>query len=358
MRSGNTVTWRVTTLPASALAIEPAADPNRVAHVWLSAPAGTRAALSDELGSVDTVSVARGGARAIVPELSGTLRAASRNFAATATLRDSLVLRPVLVLGQAGWEAKFVVAALEEHGWSVDARLSVAPSGDVRQGAQRVVIDTAQYAAVVAIDSVAARYSDQIVRYVRAGGGLIAHGEAARLSALAPVLPGTVTGAASLPAVFTSEPARASPRAALALAALGRLKPGAVALESRSSPNGEEIAAAAWRVNNGRVLQLGYYNTWRWRLASSDDNAVAAHRDWWASLVSGVAYAPRVALAKNDIVEPTPLASLVESLGPAQGQGQLAATIFDHPRLTSALFVVLLTALVLEWTLRRFRGLR
>ena len=36
-------------------------------------------------------------------------------------------LGAVVIIGRAGWEAKFVAAALEERGWSVRLRVSVAP---------------------------------------------------------------------------------------------------------------------------------------------------------------------------------------------------------------------------------------
>src|ERR1035437_2984585 len=58
---------------------------------------------------------------------------------------------PVLGGGDAGWGAKFAVAALEEQGWRVEARLFVAPGADVLQGAA-VAIDTSRFSAIVALD--------------------------------------------------------------------------------------------------------------------------------------------------------------------------------------------------------------
>ena len=46
-------------------------------------------------------------------------------------------LRSIVVVGGAGWEGKFIVAALEERGWPVIARFSVAPNVDVAQGCDR-----------------------------------------------------------------------------------------------------------------------------------------------------------------------------------------------------------------------------
>jgi len=193
---------------------------------------------------------------------------------------------------------------------------------------------------------------------VREGGGLVVAGDGAALGSLAPILPATVTAPPSLPGVFATA-SGASPRGALALAPLGRLKPGALALETRGGPGGrQEIAAAAWRVGQGRVVQLGYHDTWRWRLAGAEADPVRAHRAWWAVLVSGVAFAPRAPLALREPLEPTPRASLVATLGPPGSGPAVRAARFDDPRLVPVLFAVLLGALLLEWAARRLRGSR
>lgn len=357
--AGTAVTWGGAAPAPSAVAVEPVADPERSMRLWVAAPAGARVVLRDGLGAVDSVVVARGGARLTVPRLEGMLRAASGGAEATAAVRDSLVLRPLLLLGQAGWEAKFTLAALEERGWQVDARLAVAPSGDVRQGPAKVEIDTGRYAAVVVLDSVAVRYAGQIARYVRDGGGLVAAGEAASLRSLAPLMPAASVGTPSLPGVFASDSAGRSPRTALALASLGPLRPGGIALETRPRPLGrQEIAAAAWRVGQGRVVQVGYYDIWRWRLGGVGGDPVRAHRAWWAVLVSGVAYAPRIPLPAPEPLEPTPLASLLSTLGAASPRPPLTRGLLADPRFIPFLFAVLLASLLLEWASRRLRGSR
>ena len=355
-------TWSGAAPPPIAVAVEPVADPRHSARVWVAAPAGARILVRDELGLLDSATVTRGGARLVVPDLEGAVHAGLRHAEAAAAARDSVVLRPVLVLGMAGWEAKFALAALEEHGWQVETRLAVAPSGDVRQGTARVAIDTGRYAAVIALDSVAARYAGQLTSYVRQGGGLLAVGEAASLAALAPLLPAAVTAPPSLPRTFTADTARAgaNPRDALALAPLGRLKDGALALETRAGRTGGagQVAAAAWRVGQGRVVQIGYRDTWRWRMAGAETDPVRAHRAWWAALVSGVAYGPRLPRRLAEPLEPTPLASLVATLGPPTSRPTTALGLLDDPRLLRVLFAVLLAALALEWASRRLRGAR
>ena len=369
-RAGTSVTWGGTVPIPTGVAAEPVADPRRPIQAWVAAPAGTRVVLRDRLGVVDSGAVARGGARLVVPRVDGALRATAGDIEAVAAVHDSLILRPILLLGQAGWEAKFALAALEEHGWRVDARLAVAPSGDTRQGADRVAIDTGRYAAVVALDSVAGRYAAQLLGYIRDGGGLIAIGDGAGLRSLAPVLPGSVSGPPSLPGRFTRDSASqsASPRVALALAPIRSLKAGALPLETRARGGREEIAAAAWRVGRGRVVQIGYWDTWRWRMAGAENDPVGAHRAWWAALVSGVAFAPRVPLPTQDplgqaplgqdALEPTPLASLITALGPASPRSSLPSSLLDSPNLVPILFALMLGALLLEWTSRRLRGSR
>src|SRR6185437_16402071 len=65
------------------------------------------------------------------------------------------------------------------------------------------------------------------------------------------------------------------------------LKPDAEIVQRR----GPGIAIAARRVGAGRVLQVGYDETWRWRMAGGPGSA-AQHRAWWAGIVSAIAYAP------------------------------------------------------------------
>lgn len=349
--AGTPATWAGTAPVPSAVTVEPVADPRRPSHVWVAAPAGAAVTLRDELGVLDSVTPARGGVRVVVPRLEGAATMQVENTEAAAAVRDSLVLRPVLVLGQAGWEAKFVLAALEERGWKVDARLAVAPSGDVRQG-PAPKIDTAGYAAVIALDSVAARYAGAIRRYVTDGGGLLAVGEGAALRALAPVLPASVVAPPLPKAPFAGD--TLPPRRSLALAPLGELEDGAVPLETRDST----LAAAAWRVGQGRVVQVGYLDTWRWRMAGANDESAEAHRAWWAALVSSVAYAPRIARPVTAPLEPTPFSSLVAALGPATVQPAATPSFFDDPRVAAIAFGVMLLALLAELASRRVRGLR
>ena len=150
--------------------------------------------LSDTLGPLDSVRAAGTGARIYVPKVRRMVDARIGSVVARAPALDSVKLRRLLLIGRAGWEVKFTLAALEERGWVVDAHIAVSPKSDVLQG-KILAIDTAQYSAVIALDSTAGRYSDRIAAFVKQGGGLIMWSPAARARGLAALAPGAELGA-------------------------------------------------------------------------------------------------------------------------------------------------------------------
>jgi hypothetical protein len=107
--------------------------------------------MSDEVGVIDTLPQHDAGASVTLNSMAGRLSARAKSSVASTVVRDSVVLRRILVIGEAGWESKFVVAALEEEGWKVDALIRVAPGVDVTQGS--AAIDTSRYSAVIALDA-------------------------------------------------------------------------------------------------------------------------------------------------------------------------------------------------------------
>ena len=129
-------------------------------------------------------------------------------------------------------------------------------------------------------------------------------------------------------------------------------------LESR----GNAGAVAARRVGAGRVVQSGYDETWRWRMAGGDE-AASAHREWWSRLVSAVAYAPLVQrTSTGDValgtIDETPLASLIDALGSATTLTAGLAPETDGTAPTRVLFALVVASLLLEWASRRLRGAR
>ena len=323
--AGTEASWDGQTPAPSAVSVEPVADPQKPSRVWVATQPGAQVELRDELGALDSTTAQGFGTVFVLPRLEGRLQASiDGNGLATNDLQDSVSIKSALVVSMAGWEGKFIAAALEERGWQVDARFAVAPSGDVEQGTQQVRLDTARYSFVVAVDSVIKRYADQLPRYVRQqGGGLIVVGEASSVPALAPLLPAR-WGIPSRPIDFRPETAE-DPRQSFALGDLYNLKDGAMVLETRE----DDVAVAGWRVGDGRVIQIGYLGTWRWRMAGLAEDAVEAHRLWWSALASGVAYAPRFDHRISGQVEPTPLATMVDRSGPRCASELELAGILD-----------------------------
>jgi hypothetical protein len=321
---GTTVTWSAAApLLASAIDAEPVADPRGGTRVRVAAPGGARVIVRDALGPLDSIRVAPGGL-GITMTIPALLRGVDGVVAGTparGVVVDSLTLRHLLVLGRAGWESKFLVRSLEEEGWMVDLRLAVAPTADVVQG-HVGAIDTARYAAVLAVDSSVAPAATRIATYVRSGGGLVLMGSAAHTSALLP---------ATAP---TSD---------------------AVVLERRGGAG----AVAARRVGMGRVIQVQSDDTWRWRMAGGDSGA-ARHRAWWAGVVASVAYAPRTERPLPADADAAPLAHLIDALGPPVATAASAppGRIPLDPTRSPWVFGAVLATLVLEWASRRLRGRR
>lgn len=345
--AGTRVSWKGN-LPAAAVAAHAVASPQGGIRVLTAAPTANRVSVEDDLGLIEGANAHAGGAIFDIPSASGSLVAKAGATRATADAPDSVRVGRVLVIGRAGWESKFVTAALEEAGWKVDANMRVAPAVDVTQGSISP-IDTSRYSAVVALDGTAASRASDIARYVSSGGGLILAGTAGSVEAFASLRPGS-TGAVQTPSALEGEPGAASLRS-LALVPIASLRSDAIRLESRDGVT----AIAARRHNSGRVLQAGYVETWRWRMGGGDSSP-AEHREWWTRAVSSVAYAPvvREAVVTNDNA---PVARLVAAIGPSS---QTTSSLATHARSISLwlLAAALAISLLGEWASRRLRGAR
>jgi hypothetical protein len=252
------------------------------------------------------------------------------------------------VIGNAAWETKFVTAALEEEGWKVDAFIHVAPQVDVTQGAI-ASIDTSRYSAVVAVDEAAAPYADRIAQFARSGGGVVLTPQAAATDALASLRSGAANRVSSEDASIQAS--GSVNLANLPLAPITSLRADAVPLEKR----GSGVAVAARRVFAGRVAQLGYEDTWRWRMAGAPD-AVRDHRLWWSNIVASVAYAPRISRTINEGADAAPLASFVAAVGPSSSASSASNAAANVQRWPMWLFLLIAVALLAETASRRLRG--
>ncbi len=346
--AGRPVRWGGKPAPV-AVSVEPLADPAGGWRVLAAGPDSAVLRVADSLGALDSLTATGGGASVMVPRVVGGVALTAGAQAALVSPGDSLVLRPVVVFGAPTWETKFTIAALEERGWRVDARIPLSPDTAVVQGRPRS-LDTARVLAVVALDGTAAREARAILAFVRQGGGLVLGPGAAAAPAFAALRP-AVSGAREAAPVF--EVSAAEPRRALALAPLERLAEHAVALERR----GGRVAVAAHRVGLGRVVQLGYDETWRWRMAGPD-GSVDTQRRWWTALVGSVAYRPTLAAEPEVAAHDAPLARMAAALGPAASIDYARQSPGGDPRKRPPwwLFVAGMVALVGEWASRRLRG--
>lgn len=368
--AGTRVTWSDDGLTPLAVDAEPVADPEGATRVRVAVPSGTAVMMSDRGGVLDTlVRQSRGarptlGATMTLPEANSDVDVLAGNgrTAARAVVGDSLLFKRVLVLGRVGWESRFVVDALEQRGWRVDAHLALAPGNDIRQGVgegRRLAIDTARYAAVVVLDSSVTWATVRLLGYARSGGGVVLAGTAADIMGLRPIvsgIPGAVLGDGPLTPRDSAPP---DVRAALGLIPILGLTADAVSLDRRGGGGGGGgggvIAQAARRIGLGRVMQVGYTDTWRWRMIAAD--GVRAHRDWWAGIVSSVAYAPAVRRWDRPASDPAPLLGLGAALGPPTAATNERPPT-DEARWREWMVAAALGALLLEWASRRLRGAR
>ncbi len=342
--AGTAVRWRDEGVAPVALELVPVSDPAGGVRALVAAPAPAVVRLADGTGTLDSADAAGGGASFVVPGRPQRLSARVGGQTAGAAA-DTLARRRLAVLGRAGWETKFVIAALEERGWLVDARVAVAPGITVAQGAA-FPLDTASHAAVVVLDSIEPAAAAAVARFVDRGGGLVLGGAAAA-GPLGGIAPATHGGAVR-PATQVFDARR--PRRAIGYTALVP-RPGAIGLERQ----GGHVVVAARRAGTGRVVETGYDETWRWRM--SGDEALEAHGAWWAALVAAAAYRPEAGPSSGTgVTDPAPRAALHEALGgPTQFTG-VPPRPGEPTRRLPPVAALLFAALLAEWASRRLRG--
>jgi hypothetical protein len=384
-RAGMTVGWTTPEpVPPAVMTVEQTTSPTGETRASGLSRSGAEVEIVDALGSLGVIRTGASGALTMRGSFSAPVTATMPGAKPSVARRDSLLLRPVLVVGQAGWESKFVVTALEEVGWRVSAYLQVAPSTAVTQVSEAAVdrapttlaatrasrsgselprLDTAFFAAVVLLDSGITPAPAELRRFVLSGGGLVLAGSAATPStrALRDLAPGQATARSPGMAGALGS---ANPRRGLAARFLVPVSATATTLESRAA----RPVVIAGRVGSGRVIQLGYEETWRWRMTGIGEEAPDAHRAWWSAVVGAVAHAPPAArphlppsaLYQRDASDDSaPLAAMIGDLGqPAVSSAGPALGRPNARLIESILFSVFVAGLIGEWLLRRLRGAR
>lgn len=344
-RAGGEVRWRGAA-PSLAIGTERAREPSGPVRVLVAAEPGSPLALSDSAGALDSLRPRAGGASLEASDVVGAVRARRGAMTASAAVPPAAQLRAVLVLGRASWESRFVSAALGEAGWRVRARVPAAP-GVIISDPALLPIDTARYDVIVVLDSTAADLAPEIARFVRSGGGLVVAGNSSSLGALRPLVP--ARSAERRPGRILLE-ADSVTRADLPVRPLVGLRDDAVPIERLSSG----LTVAVRRAGNGRVLAVGYDESWRWRMLGGASGA-SAHRTWWSRTVGLVAPERDAGTVRGSDAAPT--AALVEALGPATAASALAPEA-ARDALPLALLVAVALALLAETASRRFRGAR
>ncbi|MBC7842476.1 MAG: hypothetical protein H7099_09190, partial [Gemmatimonadaceae bacterium] len=316
------------------------------------------AALSDAAGAIDSTPLSKSGMASRTGPVQGALRVGTRTSTAAASPLSASVpaVARVLVLGDATWESRFLIATFEEDGWPVDAAVTLSPKVRITQGAATLP-SRGRHSVVVVLPGTPSSTIAALPAFVRSGGGLVIVGRAARIGALASLRAGTP--GATVDGEVGAEASDAA-RHGLDLVPISSLVAGAISLESRDG----KIAVAARRVGAGRVVQVGYDNSWLWRMAGNDD-APVMHRRWWTALLSGVvpmsAPVSRIALdPAHDTLDAAPIAALARDLGlptvQAQGTAIRSQSFIEHLDAQWLLALAVLS-LVASWTLRRWRGL-
>lgn len=349
-RAGVDVSWRGD-VPAIAVTVDRAREPVARARVRVVARGGGTVVIADSIGAIDSVR-AVGGASLEAANVVGRVMARQGGFSATASVPAGTDRRHVLVLGRAGWESRFVLAALGEAGWQVRGRLPVAPGVSVVD-ASLLPVDTSRYDVVIALDSSAADLAPAVVRFVGQGGGAVVAGSALDIGVWRAIVP--ARAGARRPGRILLDGDTLT-RADLPLRPLVAVRDDAVPLERQAA--GPVVAIR--RSGRGRVASIGYDESWRWRMQGGPAGE-AAHREWWSRMTGLVA--PERAVeraAEHDSpasveTSAVPRAALIASLGPPS-PARSSARHSSANRLPLALLVLIAIALLAETSSRRFRG--
>ncbi|MBI4500304.1 MAG: hypothetical protein HY700_03995 [Gemmatimonadetes bacterium] len=333
---GSAVTWNGG-LPVAAVEAERESGNGGAVLARLVAAAAARVVSRDQLGTIDSLESADPAMELRLPLVVGDLAVEISGV----DLRQAPSVsrrRNVVVLATAGWESRFVIAALESEGWQVDARLRVGPGIAVTQGIP-LPLDTARHGTVIVEGAVDRQTATAIEALVRSGGGLVLSGSSGGLEDLAPGRPGRAVrpvGGLSIPAA----------RRDLEFRPLARVAADAEALDV----TGGGVRAAARRVGAGRVLQIGDEDTWR--LAMGSDAGRREHTRLWSRAVAFVR--PRDPATPTVGDDVAPRAALVSALGqPGSAGGVRPTAKVPWETLAGGL---LFAALIAEWTARRLRG--
>ncbi len=332
-------------LPQIAAIVEPTGDPLSPARTTVHAPPG--ASLRDTAGEVWRSDSS--GSAVLDGVVAGGWRLVTSQGVAVPQLPRVSPARRVRVTGAVGWEARFIAVALSEAGWNVESDYTVNPGTEavrVRSRGALARLDTATHGALVIVGGAATVppvLPPDIAGWLAKGGGLV------------------LVGGATAPGLDAMVPATTGPRLPGSLGGVNTATPRDGLDALRLAPRGDAVVierrgnapvVAARREQLGRVVSVGYLDTWHWRMEGGE-SALEAHAAWWSSIVASASRPPAMSAAAS-MADPSPLAALHATLGPPVAIGGRPALPRVNDRwLLATAFALLLAA----WGSRRTRGL-
>jgi hypothetical protein len=258
--------------------------------------------LGDEAGALDSVRVRTddggraAGAFRVRPARSGwrewSVEAGERRATVGAWVDTAGAPRVVIRAGLPGWEARFIVRALEESGARVDVRFDLGRGMAVAQGGGDAITPARLAAAdvVLVLDGapLSAGEAAALSRYAAGGGGVLVAGD--RAAALGAIRAGRSATPFDASAIRWTAPAELAvlPADRIRVTAVPFAVVGAPAVLAAGSAQGGLLAVRP--LGRGRAASLGLVDTWRWRMEAG---RVEEHREFWRGLVDWLASAPR-----------------------------------------------------------------
>ena len=258
--------------------------------------------LADAAGALDSVRLRTdeggraSGAFRVRPARSGwrewSVDAGGRRATAGAWVDTAGAPRVLVRAGLPGWEARFVVRALEESGARVDVRFDLGRGMAVGQGAGDAITPArlAAVDAVLVLDGapLGAGEASTLSAFAARGGGVLVAGD--RAAALGTVRAGGTVAPLDAASIRWTAPAEIAPLPtdSIPVTAVPFAGAGATTVVAASSAQGGLLALRPF--GRGRAASLALTDSWRWRM---EGGRIDEHREFWRGLVDWLASAPR-----------------------------------------------------------------
>lgn len=258
--------------------------------------------LADAAGALDSVRLRTdeggrvSGAFRVRPARSGwrewIVEAGGRRTTTGAWVDTASAPRVLVRAGLPGWEARFVVRALEESGAQVDVRFDLGRGMAVGQGGGDAITPArlATVDAVLVLDGapLGGGEASALSAFATGGGGVLLAGD--RAAALGTVRAGSTVAPLDAASIRWTAPAEIAPLPTdrIRVTAVPFAGPVATTVVAASSAQGGLLALRPF--GRGRAASLALTDSWRWRM---EGGRIDEHREFWRGLVDWLASAPR-----------------------------------------------------------------